>query len=56
MNNIFLRFLCFLSVERKSHLVALMNFVEAFQVFQDVFDVVFISEMNLKMYSGLLQF
>ena len=50
-------FLCFLSVEnQKVILIALMHFVDAFQVFHEVFDVVFISEMNLEMYSGLLQF
>ena len=33
-----------------------MHFVDSFQVFQEVFDMVFISEMNLKLYLGLLQF
>ena len=43
-------------MERKSHfLIALMHFIQAFQVFHKVFDVVFISGMNLKMHSGLLQ-
>ena len=32
-----------------------MHFVQVFQVFHEVFDVVFISEMNLEMDSGLLQ-
>ena len=50
-------FLRFLSVEnQKVILIALMHFVEAFQLFRDVFVEVFISEMNLEMYSELFQF
>ena len=55
MNNILQLFLCCLSVERKIHLIALMHFIHAFQVFQEVFDVVFISKMNLELYLQLLQ-
>ena len=42
-------------MERKIHLIELMDFVDAFQVFQEVFDVVFISKMNLELYLQLLQ-
>ena len=49
-------FVFFICGKTKSHFDCTMHFVDAFQVFLEVFDMVFILEMNLKMYSGLLQF